>query len=366
MRINTNVSAMNTLRSLTTATNAKSDSLAKLSSGSRINKAGDDAAGLAISEKMKNQISGLGQATRNAQDGVSLIQTAEGALNETHSILNRMRDLSVQSANGTLSDDDRGAIQKEFSALQTEVTRISTDTQFNTKSLLTGGNGTTTGSSTFTFQIGANAGQTMSVTIGNMGGADALGVGTSAVSLTASIDATAASALTSAGAALTAVLGSSTFTSSTALTDGDITNLGGALGIDTSSLSTASKWSDVGDTSSLNALAKDAAAISTTDSASISKFNADKAVVNIDSAIKKVSDQRAQLGAAQNRLTHTVNNLGGTTEENLSEANSRIRDVDMAQEMTNFTKSNILTQAATSMLAQANSMPNSVLSLLQG
>ncbi|MCC7666634.1 flagellin [Liquorilactobacillus satsumensis] len=362
MRINTNVSAMNTLRSLTTATNAKSDSLAKLSSGSRINKAGDDAAGLAISEKMKNQISGLGQATRNAQDGVSLIQTAEGALNETHSILNRMRDLSVQSANGTLSDDDRGAIQKEFSALQTEVTRISTDTQFNTKSLLTG-NGTTTGSSTFTFQIGANAGQTMSVTIGNMG-ADALGVGTSAVSLTASIDATAASALTSAGAALTAVLGSSTFTSSTALTDGDITNLG-ALGIDTSSLSTASKWSDVGDTSSLNALAKDAAAISTTDSASISKFNADKAVVNIDSAIKKVSDQRAQLGAAQNRLTHTVNNLG-TTEENLSEANSRIRDVDMAQEMTNFTKSNILTQAATSMLAQANSMPNSVLSLLQG
>nr|WP_054756429.1 hypothetical protein [Liquorilactobacillus satsumensis] len=230
MRINTNVSAMNTLRSLTTATNAKSDSLAKLSSGSRINKAGDDAAGLAISEKMKNQISGLGQATRNAQDGVSLIQTAEGALNETHSILNRMRDLSVQSANGTLSDDDRGAIQKEFSALQTEVTRISTDTQFNTKSLLTG-NGTTTGSSTFTFQIGANAGQTMSVTIGNMGGADALGVGTSAVSLTASIDATAASALTSAGAALTAVLGSSTFTSSTALTDGDITNLGGLLAL---------------------------------------------------------------------------------------------------------------------------------------
>lgn len=284
MRINTNVAAMNTLRSLTAATTSKSNSLAKLSSGSRINKAGDDAAGLAISEKMKAQVSGLNQATRNAQDGISLIQTAEGALNETHSILGRMRDLSVQSANGTLSSDDRSAINKEFSSLKTEISRISTTTEFNTKGLL---NGTTggTGSQSFTFQIGANAGQTMAVTIGAMG---ATGLSLNSVSL-----------------------------------------------------------------------------VSTATDDTTSRKLASSAIVAIDSAISKVSGQRADLGAAQNRLTHTVNNLG-TTEENLSEANSRIRDVDMAEEMTNFTKANILTQASTSMLAQANSMPNSVLSLLQG
>ncbi|MFT9456448.1 MAG: flagellin [Liquorilactobacillus hordei] len=284
MRINTNVSAMNTLRSLNAATTSKSNSLAKLSSGSRINKAGDDAAGLAISEKMKAQVSGLSQATRNAQDGISLIQTAEGALNETHSILGRMRDLSVQSANGTLSSDDRDAIQKEFGSLQKEISRISTTTQFNTKGLLNGTSGS--GSQSFTFQIGANAGQTMAVTIGAMG---------------------------ATGLALTSIsLASSTVTAATA-----------------------------------------------------QQALASKAIVAIDKAITKVSGQRADLGAAQNRLTHTVNNLS-TTEENLSEANSRIRDVDMAEEMTSFTKANILTQASTSMLAQANSMPNSVLSLLQG
>lgn len=286
MRINTNVSAMNTLRSLNAATTSKSNSLAKLSSGSRINKAGDDAAGLAISEKMKAQVSGLSQATRNAQDGISLIQTAEGALNETHSILGRMRDLSVQSANGTLSSDDRSAIQKEFKSLQTEISRISTTTEFNTKKLLDGKDGGGSGDQAFTFQIGANAKQTMAVTVGAMN-ASALGV--SSISLVAST--------------------------------------------------------------------------ATTDAAQQALASA--AIVAIDSAITKVSGQRADLGAAQNRLTHTVNNLG-TTEENLSEANSRIRDVDMAEEMTNFTKANILTQASTSMLAQANSMPNSVLSLLQG
>ncbi|MFT8668774.1 MAG: flagellin [Liquorilactobacillus hordei] len=283
MRINTNVAAMNTLRSLTAATTSKSNSLAKLSSGSRINKAGDDAAGLAISEKMKAQVSGLNQATRNAQDGISLIQTAEGALNETHSILGRMRDLSVQSANGTLSSDDRSAIQKEFSSLKTEISRISKTTEFNTKGLLNGTDGT--GSQSFTFQIGANAGQTMAVTISAMG----------------------------------------------------------STGLDLNSISLTT---------------------TATDDAT-SRTLASAAIVAIDKAINKVSGQRADLGAAQNRLTHTVNNLG-TTEENLSEANSRIRDVDMAEEMTNFTKANILTQASTSMLAQANSMPNSVLSLLQG
>ena len=275
MRINTNVAAMNTYSRLTAANTAKSNSLAKLSSGLRINKAGDDAAGLAISEKMKAQIGGLTQAKRNAQDGISLVQTAEGALNESHSILERMRDLTVQGKNGTLTDDDRASINKELNALHTELTRISTDTEFNTQKLLNKAD------NAFTFQIGANAGQTISVTIQNMGGKALLTLESKAFALDA----------------------------------------GGA--------------------------------------------NADKLLTTIDAAIKKVSDQRADLGAVQNRLEHTINNLTATN-ENLSEANSRIRDVDMAEEMMTFTKSNILSQAATSMLAQANAMPNSVLNLLQG
>ena len=274
MRINTNVAAMNTYSRLTAANTAKANSLAKLSSGSRINKAGDDAAGLAISEKMKAQIGGLTQAKRNAQDGISLVQTAEGALNESHSILERMRDLTVQGKNGTLTDEDRASIDKELKALHTELTRISTDTEFNGQKLFVKGN-------KFTFQIGANAGQVIGVTIDNMGGQSLLGVAAADFTL-------------------------------------------GAKGA-----------------------------------------KADKMLNSIDAAIKKVSDQRANLGAVQNRLEHTINNLT-TTNENLSEANSRIRDVDMAEEMMTFTKSNILSQAATSMLAQANAMPNSVLNLLQG
>ena len=275
MRINTNVAAMNTYSRLTAANTAKSSSLAKLSSGSRINKAGDDAAGLAISEKMKAQIGGLTQAKRNAQDGISLVQTAEGALNESHSILERMRDLAVQGKNGTLTDDDRASINTELKALHSELTRISTDTEFNTQKLLNAKD------NKFTFQIGANSNQVIGVKIDNMGGKSLLGVDSANFTL-------------------------------------------GAKGA-----------------------------------------NADKMLKSIDDAIKKVSTQRADLGAVQNRLEHTINNLT-TTNENLSEANSRIRDVDMAEEMMTFTKSNILSQAATSMLAQANAMPNSVLNLLQG
>lgn len=278
MRINTNVAAMNTYSRLTAANTAKSNSLAKLSSGSRINKAGDDAAGLAISEKMKSQIGGLTQAKRNAQDGISLVQTAEGALNESHSILERMRDLAVQGGNGTLTTDDRTSINKELSALHEELTRISQTTQFNTKQVFSQTKDNTV---TFTFQIGANSGQTLSVSVGAMDGASLLGSEASAFSIA----------------------------------------------------------SDGG--------------------------NAGTMIHNIDDAIAKVSSQRATLGAVQNRLEHTINNLTATN-ENLSDANSRIRDVDMAEEMMTFTKSNILSQAATSMLAQANAMPNSVLNLLQG
>ncbi|PRY77492.1 flagellin [Alkalibacterium olivapovliticus] len=277
MRINTNTAAMNTYSRLTQANGARGNSMAKLSSGLRINKAGDDAAGLSISEKMKNQISGLKQATRNAQDGISLIQTAEGALNETHSILNRMRDLSVQASNGTNSTEDLDAIQLEIGELITEVSRISSDTKFNEIAILA------EDTDAVKLQIGANA--------------------TDASLDIAAFDASA-----------------------------------GGLGIDDLDVTTA---------------AADAS----------SPSGAEAAITALDAAIKDVSEARATFGAQQNRLEHTINNLT-TTSENLSEANSRIRDVDMAEEMMEFTKNNILSQASTAMLAQANQMPQGVLQLL--
>jgi flagellin len=270
MRINHNIAALNTHRQLGAAFNAQSKSMEKLSSGLRINRAGDDAAGLAISEKMRGQIRGLDQATRNAQDGISLIQTAEGALNETHAILQRMRELSVQSANDTNTDDDRAALQAEVAELITEVDRIANNTEFNTQNLLDG---------TFTakvFHIGANAGQAITLGIADM---TSVGLGIGAVDIS--------------------------------------TQVGG-----------------------------------------------DGALTTLDAALKLVSDERAMLGANQNRLEHTINNLG-TSSENLTAAESRIRDVDMAKEMMEQTKNSILSQAAQAMLAQANQQPQGVLQLLR-
>ena len=298
MRINQNISAMNTYSRLTAANNAKSGSLAKLSSGLRINKAGDDAAGLTISEKMRGQIGGLNQAVRNAQDGISLIQTAEGALNETHSILNRMRDLAVQAANDTNTKDNRIAIQGELNQLLDEVDRIAGNTEFNTQKLFgaykISGSDPVHEALTVKFQIGANKDQNISLKIEDM---TTVGLGLRAYTVSGSkivFD-------TSSGAA--------------------ITNLKTQSGANT-------------------------------------------AISTIDTAIKTVSEERSKLGAYQNRLEHTINNLT-TTSENLTAAESRIRDVDMAEEMMKFTKNNILSQAATSMLAQANQMPQQVLQLLQ-
>ena len=357
MRINTNVSALNTYSRLTAANASKSNSLSKLSSGLRINKAGDDAAGLAISEKMKGQIGGLSQAKSNAQDGISLIQTAEGALNETHSILGRMRDLAVQSSNGTLSDDDRSAINKEYTALSDEIDRIRNTTEFNTKSLLTGeGND----AKSFTFQIGANANQTMSVSIKNM---------SSTVLDVKGLDLTQAFSTSEIAAAKDKAVAAAFIADTTTkyAADGKVDAAAGKTAAD---LQTA--IGTAADEAAAQKTYDDALATFTaSDEGKAAAAAAETAIVEnnpitkIDKAIKAVSAQRADLGAAQNRLEHTINNLG-TTQENLSEANSRIRDVDMAQEMMSFTKSNILSQAATSMLAQANSMPNSVLSLLQG
>lgn len=276
MRINHNIAALNTSRQLNAGSSSAAKNMEKLSSGLRINRAGDDAAGLAISEKMRSQIRGLDMASKNAQDGISLIQTAEGALNETHSILQRMSELATQAANDTNTTSDRAELQKEMDQLSSEVTRISTDTEFNTKKLL---DGTATD---LTFQIGANEGQTMKLSINKMD-SESLAVGTA----TAGIDIS-----TSADAA------------STALT-------------------------------------------------------------TIKTAIDTVSSERAKLGAVQNRLEHTINNLG-TSSENLTSAESRIRDVDMASEMMEYTKNNILTQASQAMLAQANQQPQQVLQLLKG
>ncbi len=273
MRIQHNINALNSLRQLGTNNTATGKNIEKLSSGFRINRAGDDAAGLAISEKMRGQIRGLEQAQQNANDGISLIQTAEGGLNETHAILQRMRELAVQSANGTYQNSvDRENLQKEVDALSSEIDRISSATHFNKIQLLDGT------MSNLTFQIGANGNtdQTVSLAVADM---SASGLGLSAISVADQTD-------------------------------------------------------------------------------------ANDAIANIDDAINTVSGTRADLGALQNRLEHTVNNLG-VTSENLTAAESRIRDVDMAKEMMTYTKNNILTQAAQAMLAQANQQPQGVLQLLQ-
>lgn len=357
MRINTNVSALNTYSRLTAANASKSNSLSKLSSGLRINKAGDDAAGLAISEKMKGQIGGLSQAKSNAQDGISLIQTAEGALNETHSILGRMRDLAVQSSNGTLSNDDRDAINKEYTALSDEIDRISNTTEFNTKSLLTGEGDD---AKSFTFQIGANANQTMSVSINNMS-SSALKV--KGLDLTQAFDTSDIAAAKDKAVATafeadttTKYAADGTVDAAAGKTVAELKTAIESAADDTAKATAQKTYDDALATFTASDEGKAAAATVSVENNPITK---------IDEAIKAVSAQRADLGAAQNRLEHTINNLG-TTQENLSEANSRIRDVDMAEEMMSFTKNNILSQAATSMLSQANAMPNSVLGLLQG
>lgn len=276
MRINNNLMAINTHRQLGINNAAGAKSIEKLSSGFRINRAGDDAAGLSISEKMRAQIRGLNQASRNAQDGISLIQTAEGALNETHAILQRMRELAVQASNSTNVTADRVSIKDELVELHSEINRIANNTEFNTQKLLG-----TAAPSAVNIHIGANSGQNIQIAFTNM----------------------AASAT--------------------------------MLNISTADLEI---------------------------SAGVSVADALIGIVN--TAITNVSAQRSKLGALQNRLEHTIKNLDNAS-ENLQAAESRIRDVDMAKEMMEFTKQNILQQAATAMLAQANQAPQGVLQLLR-
>jgi len=387
MRINNNVMALNAHRQLGINQGGAAKSMEKLSSGFRINRAGDDAAGLAISEKMRGQIRGLKQASRNAQDGISLIQTAEGALNETHSILQRMRELAVQSSTDTNTNADRAEIQKEIDQLATEITRISTDTEFNTMKLL---NGAYDGK---VFHIGANEQQHVSIGILDMGAEslDVVGVlGTEvglgitgvtvqnttenqiAVTHTAALTSANNAAINETTATLDAAGTSLTITLAQAAGDGS--NAGAitaTIGDVVKALEGAGLKVNVADTVDLNAAATvgsggpiSAGTVQNDKGLNVSsQFAADKAIKIIDDAVVTVSAERSKLGAMQNRLEHTIANLG-TSAENLQAAESRIRDLDMAEEIMAFTKNNILQQAATAMLAQANMAPQSVLQLL--
>jgi len=274
VRINHNIQALNAYRNLAANQSSISKNLERLSSGLRINRAADDAAGLAISEKMRSQIRGLQMAERNALDAISLIQTAEGALNEVHSILQRMRELAVQAANGTNQDTDREALDSEFQQLIEEIDRIGKDTQFNKMNILAA-------NQSISIQLGANNGQTLTMS-----------------------------------------------------------------------------WNQQLKTS----LGEDNVNISTLNIKTVT--DAQNAISSLDDAIISVSKSRSKMGAYQNRLEHTINNLT-TANENLTSAESRIRDTDMAMEMAEFTKNNILTQAAQAMLAQSNQLPQGILQLLK-
>ena len=447
MTINTNVSALNTLNQLNKNNSAVSSSLEKLSSGYAINSAADDAAGLAISEKMETQIRGLDQAATNAEDGISMIQTAEGALDETGEILQRMRELSVQASNDTNTDDDRAEIQKEIDQLIEEIDRISSDTEFNTKKLLNGSMSTTAEISTnasgavsteltdvdlasgdYTVTI-ANAASTLSES------SDTTGIGTGNVTITGNDVAAGSYSIevveketgnfavtlkdsngeeidsTTTDFAADVNLGEFTITAgaytegtlsfdhnieadvSIADSDGNVvsqeTGLEASLtgsvisteggiditvdndlvdGADTVTVNNNSVSLQIGanggQTTSMSINAMTSSDLGVDEVDVTTQEGADAALIAIEDAVTEVSSERAKLGAYQNRLEHTINNLE-TSSENLTSAQSRIRDTDMAAEMTEYSQNNVLTQAATSMLAQANSQTQNVLTLLQ-
>lgn len=469
MIINHNIAALNTHRQLSINTGNTNKNIEKLSSGLRINRAGDDAAGLAISEKMRGQIRGLDQASKNGQDGISMIQTAEGALSETHSILQRMRELAVQSSNGTNTDADRGEIQKEVNQLTQEVDRIRNTTEFNTKKLINGNMAVSASSSTtgiqkttvandnmiagaytITAAAATDVGLDIQVQSSTITGFDAaadvtfaadadlenlqLGsyklVSTSAggtnfklelqddsgnvVASNASVASGNAATLTGAGgqvfklaagavtstgeanfsleakttAALdlkdattttVATLASGTTSKNGVFTIGDLkielnseafadkTNLNATAmfsGVVTNKAESFQIGANQGQTTKLGIGDMSSVALGIDKLDLTTAAGATAAITTINDAIETVSGERSKLGAVQNRLEHTINNLN-TSSENLTAAESRIRDVDMAKEMMEQTKNNILAQAAQAMLAQANQQPQGVLQLLR-
>ncbi|PKM94919.1 MAG: flagellin [Firmicutes bacterium HGW-Firmicutes-1] len=409
MIINHNIAAINTHRQLTAGSAGSSKSMEKLSSGLRINRAGDDAAGLAISEKMRGQIRGLNQASRNSQDGISLIQTAEGALNETHSILQRMRELAVQSANDTNTTGDRTNVQDEVDQLNKEIDRIAQTTQFNTKNLLDGsmGSAVTTSIANINTNTALASATTAATTLTGLldRNGNSLGIATNDVitisyvvngtttttNVTNASDTTMVTGITAAVAGATAgyAAAGATLTAGTLGTAGAINGVtitvkdasgnvraGATNALSSFFESTAAKdaradgsatfqiGANTNQSMNLSIEKMDTAALGVKDIKVGNQGQANVAVKVLDTAITKVSTERSKLGSVQNRLEHTINNLG-TSSENLTAAESRVRDVDMAKEMMEFSKNNILTQAAQAMLAQANQAPQGVLQLLR-
>jgi len=387
MRINHNLSALNSWRQLTITNSSMQKTLERLSSGLKINRASDDAAGLAISEKMRGQVKGLDMASKNAQDAISLIQTAEGALSEVHSILQRMRELSVQAATDTNTDVDRSNIQSEIDQLRDEIDRISRATEFNTKKLLNGNlesfratadvKVVAEGNIDLSATVSSNASEgTLIIEIGQF-------TGTTTSKLDARIVLIKPGGISES--VVTYSLGSTQIGGinvSWNTTRFDISQFGGALPMEAVIDSAVARVESVNTSGNqlifqigANEGANMVAGIDAIDSKNLglttttlkvtNQDSAERTISVIDAAIHKVSSIRSQLGAIQNRLEHTIANLG-VASENLTAAESRIRDADMSQEMMQFTKQQILMQSGMSMIAQANALPQNVLQLLRG
>jgi len=381
--INTNVISLNAQRNLSSSQSSLATAMQRLSSGLRINSAKDDAAGLAISERMTSQINGLDQAGRNANDGISLAQTAEGALGSIGSNLQRVRELAVQSANATNSTSDRAAIQTEVSQLMSEIDRVANQTSFNGVKLVDGS------FSSAVFQVGANAGET--ITVGSITDANVAALGSvtaatgqsGAVSGISALGAVGAGKLVVNGVDVGASIGAAGSSQQRVSQVVDaINNNAQTTGVNaafdastghivlTSGANIAVTGTDDGTATGFNISSSQGSATATTTtgltSLDVSSFaGASLAIQQVDSALQQVNSARATLGAVQNRFSSVVSNLSATS-ENLSASRSRIRDTDFASETAEMTRTQILQQAGTAMLAQANQVPQSVLSLLKG
>jgi len=383
--VNTNVSSLNAQRNLSQSGSDLATSMERLSSGMRINSAKDDAAGLQISNRLTSQINGLGVAQRNANDGISMAQTAEGAMQESTNILQRMRELALQSANGSNSADDRDSLQKEVSALQDELTRIADTTSFGGQQLLNGNFGTKS------FQVGSNANETIEMTLSSVKAAD-LGkfegqdlsfasfddtkIGSANETLTFSVD---------SGTDITVDITTSDDVDSFAEKVNSALNSSGVYAISDGTNVTFATTEDVTTVTAGSSVATDGGIVNTTpqsgtlttgtpptlvgtdmDNIDISGDDgtgAQSAIASIDQALKQIDEQRADLGALQNRFNHTISNLSNI-QENVSASRSRIQDTDFATETAEMTKNQILQQAGTSILSQANQLPQAALSLL--
>jgi flagellin len=393
--INTNVKSIVAQNAMTVNNRSLSKAMEQLSTGKRINGAADDAAGLAISSKMTSQIKGLDQAVRNANDGISMIQTAEGALIEVSNMLQRMRELAVQSANDTNTTTDRSALDLEFGQLRTEINRISTNTQWNGMNILN--RTASSGTGEFKFQVGANAAQNISLTIGNYGTASStqgttstVATGTPASGPGAATFVPQASTFTVAGTpalgdVITATVGDKSFThtvvagaATSAQTTVEIATaifngLGGATGVTGVTAAnaagvltfTSTATATNGVSNSFNVSAGTGGLLSGINGSSITtQANANSSIAAVDTALSTVNTGRAAMGATINRLNYAADNLMNVS-QNTSESRSRILDTDYAQTTTELARTQIISQAATAMLAQANQAPQSVLSLLR-